>query len=220
VPKCRGRIEQPVPTELSTIIHRWSDRKNVTIESGKTSLTPFTGGDGNKPTPMQLVIPTDSDADRIFVAFDNDTIEYGKKHNLLACLWAKGEENARRIALILACSENFDAPRINASMADYACRLVKYILTDFSITIAPEIVFGEIDSRKRKIIKVIDKSGTDGIDKRDISRLTPEFTKKHRDDILIDLIESGELAVRNVDRSKTRTYHYWTASNYAKLLSK
>lgn len=212
-PKRRDRIEQPVPTELAEKIRSWFMRQ-ILPQSDKPLLSSFVGPDGGRAQPTQIIVPTDEAAKQIFIRFDNDTIEYGKRHPILACLWAKGEENARRIALIVACGNSYDNPKIDAAVADYACRLVKYIMLDFSVTIAPEIVTCEVDSRKRKLFKVIDKAGPYGILKRDVSRLTQEFTKKQRDDILSDLIESGTIAYGEVKLSKSKTYHYWTADNY------
>jgi hypothetical protein len=216
-PKKRGRVEAEVPDHIAERVNRWYKREILPINDGH-SVSPFTSKDGSAPAPpLQIVVPTDEDANELFFAFDEEAIAYGRKHEELACLWKKTEENARRIALILACSESYDAPRITRAMADYACRLVRYLMMDFSATIAPEIVSGEVALQKRRIIKVIEKSGVTGVTKTNLSRSTPEMRKENRDKLLVDLIESGEILAKGINRGNGITLHYWTSENYAKL---
>jgi hypothetical protein len=139
---------------------------------------------------------------------------------MLSCLWAKGEENARRISLIIACGEQFEQPCISASIADYSCRLIRYLLMDFSITIAPEIVTGTTDSDKRKILKVIAKSGAKGVLQCEITKATQEMRRENRNKFIDDLVEGGEIAWDKENRGKTVSRRFWTAEFYVEKLEK
>ena len=112
---------------------------------------------------------------------------------------------------------------MTAPIADYACRLMRYLLVDFGNVVAPEIVSGSVDSKKKKLLKFIDKAGPEGIIQRDLTRSTPELTRKDRNDLLGDLMESGEIAYKEskkTESSKVKTFRYWTAANYLKHIGK
>jgi hypothetical protein len=217
-PKCRGRVEVPVPQELSDSIKRWATRQIA--NSGTPNICTFIGPGYQQQPPTQIVVPTTPEAERIFIEFDNEAIEYGQKHQMLSCLWAKGEENARRISLIIACGEQFEQPCISASIADYSCRLIRYLLMDFSITIAPEIVTGTTDSDKRKILKVIAKSGAKGVLQCEITKATQEMRRENRNKFIDDLVEGGEIAWDKENRGKTVSRRFWTAEFYVEKLEK
>ena len=216
-PKKRGRIESSVPNDLSEKVKSWATR--VITPPGRPELSHFVNPTGQTQAPVQIVVPTSHEAEKVFIQFDNESIEYGKQNPLLACLWAKGEENARRIALIVACGINYSKPHIGVDVASYACRLVRYILMDFGTLIAPEIVGSKIEGDKRVVLKAIESFGVKGATRRDLTRKTQKLSKRDRDSIIGDLMESGDIAF-SMDDDKVKTYRYWTAEQYAKKFSK
>lgn len=216
VPKKRGHKDDSVPRDTCDLIEQWYLRE--LLPEGPLVAKTFVGNDGQKQAPLQLVVPTTPGAENIFVHFDNVTIEYGKQHPMLACLWAKGEENARRIALIVACGNSYDNPVITEADADYACRLVRYLLIDFSNTIAPEIVSGEMEARKRKIVRVVAAEGPDGCAKLMLTKRTPALTSRTRQEAVSDLLESGELVYRVPKNSASKDFRYWTAETYLEYI--
>lgn len=121
VPKERDRRESSVPQHLIDKISEWHKRVIQSIES--PILSQFVTQYCQKQPPSQIVVHTECDAEQVFIDFDNEAIQYGKQQPLLACLWAKAEENARRIALIVACGINYEIPSIDSAVARYACRL-------------------------------------------------------------------------------------------------
>jgi len=215
--KIRGRMESTVPADLCEHIKRWFTRNTL---AGVANISSFVSPSYNSQPPEQFIVPTSYEAEKIFIGFDNETIEYGKQNPLLACLWAKGEENARRIALIVACGVDYEKPSINEAIAFYSVRLIHYILMDFGNTIAPEIVTCDTDSQKRKLIKVIEKSGQLGILQCDITKSTQDMRRENRNKFLDDLCESNEIVWDRVDLKKGVTRRFWTAENYVNKLSK
>jgi hypothetical protein len=208
--KNRDVRNTPVPESLAQRVNEWFIRKIGKGTDGH-SVSQFVVG-GREQPPEQIVVEADREAEARFIAFDNESITYGEEHPQLACLWMKAEENARRIALIVAASESFDAPRINLSAADYACRLCRNILIDFGRYIAPEIVSGEMESKKRKLINVIGVRGVAGCTRRDLIRGTQWVDVRQRSNLLQDLIDSGEI-VQQIKQSG-KGVSYWTAENY------
>jgi hypothetical protein len=210
--KKRGRNETEVPSALSEEVNKWYTR--IIDERQNPQISNYVDNHFQKKEPIQLVVDTTQEAEGEFVNFDNECMEYGKTHVLLSCLFAKGEENARRIGLIIACGCNFDNPLIDLTIANFACRLIRYILIDFVHHVAPEIVEGRTDADKNKIIKVISSYGSIGCEKRSISRFTRNLNQKIRNELLSDLIESGEIAYKQIERA----CRYWTPDNYLKYL--
>ncbi len=214
--KSRGRDESPVPEKITERVNAWYSRKIEPPTDGH-SVSQFVTPSNSPQPPTQIVIPTAADAEKLFVAFDDETIEYGKGHPQLACLWAKGEENARRIALIVAAGEAFDNPVITLPIADYACRLVRALLMDFGTTIAPEIVSSKIEADKRRVISVIAAYGVAGCVKRDLNRDTRWFRdQRERQNLLSDLRESEDI----ISQESGKTTRYWTAKNFLKFTAK
>ena len=135
------------------------------------------------------------------------------KKNQLACLWAKGEENARRIALIIAAGEDSNTSKISAANADYTTRLIRYLLFDFEKRVVPEIVAGELDSRKRRLVSIIEKKGEEGCDKRYLTRASQWANQKQRNDLIADLVEAGEIITELDTAGRPK---FWTAENFIK----
>jgi hypothetical protein len=214
MPKQRGRKESGVPATISDIINSYILKKIIQPEN--LQLSQFVTKNLQQQPPVQLLVETDPDAEKLFIEFDNESITTGKKVPLLECIWAKAEENARRIALIVACGDNLDNPRINKSIADYSCRLVRYLLTEFGTNIAPEIVMGETSANKRKIHNFIHKGGVDGRLSSEITKATQWLTKRARMDMVDDMVDAGELAYHPEKNGKAWVSRYWTAENYAK----
>lgn len=215
--KKRGISECDVPLGLIEKVSEWSKRRIPDGDPKKVST--FVGNSNQPKPPGQLIVPTEREADGVFIGFDNESIEFGKRNKLLACLWAKAEENARRIALIVACGECFDSPHITKEVANYSCRLIRYLLNDFGCIIAPDIVEGEINHWKRRLVKIIDRSGVAGMLQCEVTKSSPDMRRNDRIKYLDDLVESGEIAIGEEIRGKSKTKRFWTAENFAKRVT-
>jgi hypothetical protein len=160
--------------------------------------------------PRQPLVPTSANAEKTFIQFDTYTHAYGKRMPAMASLWNKCEENARKVALIVACGNNPKNPEVSEADAEYACRLVHFLLLDFVKAIAPEIVSGPIEAKKRSIIRAIERKGAKGISKALLARETQELMKADRDKIIEDLMESGIICYNNGGSDARPSYRYWT----------
>lgn len=213
--KVRGRNECPVPTSLADVANKWFLRR-IAKPEGSGDVKRFVSASGGKyvseEIPEQLIVPTTEDAEQLFIAFDDETTEFGKKNAYLACLWAKGEENARRIALIVAAGESFDNPVITRSIADYSCRLVEYLLADFGTNVATKLSACATEERKQKIVSLIESFGIDGCCKRDITRKTKWVNQKDRSAMLSDLIEAEEIIAH--PNISGKTLFFWTVEHF------
>ncbi|MFA5767002.1 MAG: bifunctional DNA primase/polymerase [Candidatus Paceibacterota bacterium] len=206
-PLRQDRSESDIPERLIAEVKRWAKRVIPPKYKPEKSLE-----DNCSAAPEQMLIPASDEAEKVFVDFYEECTRNGKDEPRFAALWDKGIQNARRIALIVASGDEYETPHITKENASYACRLIRYIINDFIKEIASEIVSGSIETNKRKIISVVKKAGIKGIEKCDLTKKTPWFIKKSRNDILDDLLESCEI----VAEMKDRVVRYWTIDNYRK----
>ncbi len=223
--KRRGVISPDIPEHVIEQVRAWVQRDQhgapIVADQETKRLCDVLAKHGGRPAPSPLVIPATDSANRIFEAFDNESTKLARSDDTaIASLWLKGEENARKIALVVAAGNSFDRPVVNEEVADYACRLMRYILQSMTGA-APEIVDSKHETVKRKLFKIIESTGTRGCPKAVITKKTQWIDgKRERDKYLEDLIEACLIvSARDNAASKGRpTTTYWTAGNYAKYL--
>ncbi len=211
-PKIRGRLEQDVPRHIIESVNMWAIRE-VKPESENPLLSDFVTTFGDSQPPLQVVIPTTPGAERIFCAFEDVSRKKKSRHDGAELLWAKAEENARRIALIIAAGESFESPVITESIADYSTRLVSYLLVSFSKVFIPEIVSGNTEASKRKLRAAINSKGIEGCSMRDLTRASQWLSgSDHRKKLLDDLCEAEEIICGT--KPGQRRVFYWTQENF------
>ena len=213
-PPKKYKPEAPVPSNIIDSVREWALREeDYSIE--KDDISPFVQGStiGMTPAPpKQFVIPTDSSAHQIFVNFDKEAVSIGQKTPRFDCLWRKAEEIARRIAVIVASSESFTDPKITSAIADYSCRLMRFLLNDFSHKMAFTITSNQIELLKYELLTIINKAGIKGCLVRDLTKGTKGTIQKQRNDAIRDLIEAEEI----VRKKEGRTFLHWTVENFVK----
>ncbi len=193
--KCRNISSSSIPpaeiVEKVKQLYEW--KPEWPNESAVRQLImPDRDGAYQEKPPYQITIPETNEATEIFCDFDNDTVKLGDKNPQLACLWKKGEENARRIALILAGSSGGHECRITELHANYSTHLVRYLLESFIENIVPEISENEIARRKQKIVRLVQESKK-GITRNELTKRTRWVTGGDRAKLLDDLVSSGEV---------------------------
>lgn len=213
--KKRESIDAPVPQHIQDQVSAWFARQIGEIDSNNIgALAVYHGSSGEtiEQPPQQIIIPRAPEAEQLFIAFDNESCAYGESNPVVATLWLKSEENARKIALILAAGENFDNPYITYPIADYSCRLIRHLLLDFGKEIVPVITTGQIDSQKQKILSLIENSGIKGCPNREVVQRMRNTIKKQREGLIADLIEAQEIIGHVMGDRKALTY--WTPENF------
>ena len=110
-------------------------------------------------------------------------------------LYGKALENARRIALVLAVGRDGKAAVITERDADYACRLVRYLVGDLIRAVRETVSESPDEKAKKRIVQIVADAGSGGITRNELTRKTQFIRKSFRDEYLADLIESGELVM-------------------------
>ncbi len=210
--KNRNIFCHDIPKNISEFVQRFSESKNEFSIDGHSLSNILTGCYNNSPL-NQITIKANIGAERRFILFDNEANKFGSENKQIAPLWYKGEENARKIALILAAGNE---SIINEQIADYSCRLVKYLLQSFEYTIMPEITDNIVAKNKRKVFNIINDSGINGTSKCDLAIKTEWLTKRVREEIITDLQETCEVVYS--ETKEKGNFRYWSISNYRKYL--
>lgn len=208
----------PVPPNIVGQVQAWASRQIATTDGQNIAVfaDQQMSGEYNAAAPEQIVIPEDTEARNLFLAFFRECAAFGKATPQLDCLWRKGQENARKIAVIVAAGSNFDAPRITVSIADYAIRLIRYLLLSFGEKIVPAITSSQIEAQKHKLLKIINQAGVNGCPNRNLVQRARWSTKKQRDSLLADLIEAEEIIAQIKDGKRVPSF--WTVENYREYL--
>lgn len=218
-PKTRGKSSDSVPGSIVEQVRTWFLRE-IKNSCQEGDITPYVQGCAVSmlpAAPEQIIVPTDLKAEGIFVALDDEATAIGKKQPQYDCLWGKAEENARKIGLILAASESFDNACITPAIADYACRLIRFLINDFCQTIIPTIVTNQIEAYKQKLLTIIAGTGENGCLLSEVTHRSRWTTRKQRMDLLSDLIEALEIVSKATDSGKG--VRYWTVENFKRQQS-
>jgi len=215
--KNRSIVDREPPSNMVEAVAEWFFRKisldkEINAEAGISDFLVQRFGNNSKVPPEQIVIPTANEANEIFRAFDLKSESSAKEFPEAKNLWFKAEENARKIALIVAASEDSSSPVITVSVADYSCRLVEFLLRDFCVVAKDGISDNLLEQKKLKILAIIRHCGVNGCAKNTLTRKTQMFNKTERDACLQDLHDAGLIYVEIAGKGLIM----WTEENFAK----
>jgi len=193
-----------------------------------TTMVNYNNGAIMEASPIPIIVPTHESAERIFRKFDNFSSKMSVADPGFSCLWSKAEENARKIALIVSCCmapcDNISTSlAITFESAVYSCRLISYLLNDFTKIIVPNIVMCETDRKKLRLLKAIERNSVSGCTKTQLTKATQWLTRNERISALSDLIDAEEIVYETIQPSNGKgrpaTKYYTTRAWMEKLCS-
>ena len=114
-------------------------------------------------------------------------------------LYGKALENARRVALILAVSRAGENPlraRIGTADAEYATKLVGFLISTVIETVQESLSENADEKAKKRILKVVASGGPKGVTRNELTRKTQFIRRSMRDEYLEDLVDAGEIVIR------------------------
>ena len=209
--KNRKYTEPIPPIEICDFVNAWAFREIKPKESDTVrAWQRHAGEEVEKTPPSQILLPATDEAEKIFENFDLSSREIGEESPIVECLWDKFEENARKLALILATSVNYDNPIIDGACADYGCKLASYLLRDFGANMIDQISSTPHEEKKNKIWNVIKRKGSLGCGRKTLARDSGWSSKRERDDAISDLHEAGRIVTKFLENEET----YWAAEYY------
>ena len=186
-PEYRFTKESAVPDHIATLVQAWYSR---------TIPPPSSAGNLAHARAWQIVVPTAPDALDVFAKFGHKAhermLKADKSGDVCNYLWGKALENARRIALIVACGENFDGIEIGRAEAEYGCQLVEWLIYRLSEAVHNNVSETGWEHDKQRIYKLIAAGEADGISRSELTRKTQWVKdKRTRNDYIEDLKDAG-----------------------------
>lgn len=194
-PRQKDRKFYPVPDRITEITKYWHQFKPTGLLDS-VSTKPY-------------VVDYDNSAITVFQ--DLEDIAYNERQKCgdsEASLWTRTTEKARKLALIYACSESHESPIVSVRAAEWACRLSEYLTRKLLHIASDWISDNPFDAKKKQVLRVLKKAGSDGLSLTQICRQTRSMRSKERREILDSLKECGEVNDDLVGEGKnTRTVY-------------
>lgn len=102
-------------------------------------------------------------------------------------------ENALKLALIVAVGRDPARPMIDLSAAEWAIGFVRHFATKTMEAIERHVANTETEAHLKRLKEIIRAVGAKGITKSEITRASQWLKARDRDEILLTLIESGDV---------------------------
>lgn len=102
-------------------------------------------------------------------------------------------ENALKLALIVAVGRDPAKPEIDLSAADWAIDFVRHYARQTMEAVERHVADTETEAHLKRLKEIIRAAGSKGIAKSEITRASQWLKSRDRDEILLTLIESGDV---------------------------
>jgi hypothetical protein len=102
-------------------------------------------------------------------------------------------ENALKLALIVAVGRDPARPEIEITAAEWAISFVRHYAQRTMEAVERHVADTETEAHLKRLKEIIRASGAKGITKSDITRASQWLKSRDRDEILLTLIESGDI---------------------------
>jgi len=153
--------------------------------------------------PEPIIIETSNKANKVFREFDDifrkRKIDFKDRKNL-DCLWVRPLVIAKKIALVLTCSNcrtprgiQNERPEISEKVARQACELVLTCFDRICIECELNVTASDFELIQRDLIKCVKRYGRKGASKSDLCRELRRWSPVVRDQAVQVLLESGLL---------------------------
>jgi hypothetical protein len=106
---------------------------------------------------------------------------------------ARVGENALKLALIVAVGRDPTNPTIDLSAADWAIDFVRHFARRTMEAVERHVADTETEAHLKRLKEIIRAAGAKGIAKSEITRASQWLKSRDRDEILLTLIESGDV---------------------------
>ncbi|MCP4567353.1 MAG: DUF3987 domain-containing protein [FCB group bacterium] len=199
-PLRRGVARVEIPQKILTAARTWIDVKIGNLE------------DYN---PNPTIIKADANAINVF----NDLMdkadivqdEIGEPYD---ALWSRITEQARKLALIYACSAHPLNPAIDVDAARWGCELAEYLLTRLIFLAANNICDSQYERERSSVLQYVASKGQEGLQPSVLRRyLTRKYPERKAGDILLSLTGAGDIDLIEKS-SKGRTSKRYVAKEH------
>ena len=148
------------------------------------------------PVPNPKVITDSPSAKECFLSYRDLYLKHAKEDAVMASLWKRAEEQAIKISLILAGSERQDS--ISGEQAETGCKVAKFCIENMLTQISDHLAENQHEANLKKVLRIVRKSGRQGIDGTSLTRKTQYLTSKQRIEVVEVMVETGQISVNPV----------------------
>lgn len=182
-----NKPQTPYPEELIDAVRRFAPAK-----------------EGTAPAPR--IVYFTEDAKAVYERFDDFIFDIRErlqaKRDPFRPIWGKVVENAKKLGLLYACSRSaYDSepePSIDADAAQWACSVAYTSAANLYLFASEHGGGSEYAELKSWAYRTIKGTGTAGISRRELGRLRRSMRTEDRDEVIDDLIETGEVVEREI----------------------
>ena len=126
----------------------------ASMENGVTDFKNFYTPDN------PYTVPIDEPALETLLQFSNKAEEHIRKSELEAALWGRADEQAHKIAMLLAVSKDKDKPVVTKELAVWSTAFMRHQIKYMSETIAKNATAGKFEEGAMKLLEVIKQAKT------------------------------------------------------------
>jgi len=184
-------LDPEAPEHLIPMIQAWVQRD--TNDGSRGNLAAMR----NRP----MVVPIQDKAADTFEGFGRASAakkRAARDGTGMDALWARAEEQAKKVALIIACGNELAAPAISNSVAQYSCDLIEYLLKDLIRQVGENVADSKYGRDKLKLLAFIRDAGPDGTTTTKICRTMRGLPRSMRDQMISDLVDEQRIDIRDV----------------------
>lgn len=172
------------------------------IESIK-SLAAYSPGGGNIKGAGGAFVDTEAQTvlmdPTIYEAWENLDDEMTKymTDSAAKSVYSRVAENAAKLALVYAISIDHHAPLIGIDAFSWGREIALWAANIMMKEVARYVSDNEYEASVKRIINIISDAGDDGINRRNLLRIVRTIRKRELEDIIVMLIESGQIKIEN-----------------------
>lgn len=157
------------------------------------NLTGKTADHNTAVNPM--IVPMSEDARVRFKLLSAELTEElrAASGTAFTAILARIAENASKLALIIAVGRDPAAPEIDLSAAEWAIDFVRHYARLTMEAVERHVADTETEAHLKRLKEIIRAAGAKGITKSEVTRASQWLKSRDRDEILLTLIESGDI---------------------------
>ena len=191
----------------SALIH---GLKTLAAGSGLQSgnLTGMTPGQTTAVNP--ITVPMSDEAKARFKELSDTLTEElrAARGTAFTAILARIGENSLKLSLIVAVGRDPSQPMIDLSAAEWAIGFVRHFAARTMEAIERHVADTETEAHLKRLKEIIRAAGAKGITKSEITRSSQWLKARDRDEILLTLIESGDITTGMRDTGGRRAMVY------------
>lgn len=175
------------------------------VAKGADGSMPFPLGNAASAIPKPWTVPyATPQAEARARAMREEQIDMLRRHQdtHLTGIIARLAENAAKVALIKAITDNPGSPQITAADLDWGMGIASRSVQTLMHAVKERVADNDYEATMKRVHKVVADAGSAGIDGNNLSRRTQGVDRRKRIDILAHLEEAGMIRVMEMVKSE------------------